>query len=218
MFIYGVGGIIVPFIFIKLIDLIIVAIARLLMEAQLMLAHLRRSVMFALFCLRLRLRLRLGRHRGFPAVLQATRPTARSPPTGPPSSARTGPPPDARDIPTAAACSTAAPTTPAPTPRRLQLQRQELHAQRRRRQPPGANGVSGESGATNLGPRSTTLLQQHPAADRLLEGASASTTPPRTWSPPRAAATTPTSPRRTPWSRSPWCPRPPASPPPLSRP
>ena len=38
---------------------------------------------------------------------------------------------NAQDIPSAVACSTAAPTTPAPTPRRLQLQRKELHAELR---------------------------------------------------------------------------------------
>ena len=46
VWIYGVGGIIAPFIFIKLIDLILTRT-----EGVLMLAHLRRSIVLALVCL-----------------------------------------------------------------------------------------------------------------------------------------------------------------------
>ena len=89
---------------------------------------------------------------GSPSCSSATRPTGRSPPTGPPSSARTGPPPTAQDIPSAVACSTADPTTPAPTPPT------PSKTSAGGDNPLVANGNSGESGATNLGPRSQTLL------------------------------------------------------------
>ena len=71
--------------------------------------------------------------------------------------------------------------------------------------------LPGESGATNLGPRSAVLARQHRRARRLLAPARRRTRP-RTSSPPPAAATTPTSRARTPSCRSRWWPRPPASP------
>ena len=55
-----------------------------------------------------------------------------------------------------------------------------------------ANGVAGESGATNLGPRSQELARLHQDPHRLLARPGRAARPP-TWSPPRAAGSTPTS-------------------------
>ncbi len=73
-----------------------------------------------------------------------------------------------------------------------------------------ANGRSGESAATNLGPRSKVLLSNTQAP--LAYWHKLGVNPHPTWSPLRAVATTPTSPRSTPPSRSPWWRAPGASP------
>ena len=69
---------------------------------------------------------------------------------------------------------------------------------------------SGESGASNLGSPFQHPEGQHRDPGRLL-GQAGGRTRRRTWSPPRAVATTPTSPQPTHWLRSPWSRGPPAS-------
>ena len=116
--IYGVGGIIVPFIFIKLIDLILVGTPRLLIRTRSCSHHLRRSVVLvassASSCSVSPTR---SPGPGCRSCSSRVRPTVRSPPTDRPSSDRTGPKQSVRGTRSAAACSRAAPTTSVPTQR-----------------------------------------------------------------------------------------------------
>ena len=124
-----------------------------------MLVYLRRSV---IICPHLpgllRVRVRLRRHRGRPAALrppgQRVDHRQRVHPHRPELGRHRVPRTSRRQL-----------RVPRPTRRhrplrrrRLQLQRKELHASSGGDNPLVANGVSGESGATNLGPRSQTLL------------------------------------------------------------
>ncbi len=72
-----------------------------------------------------------------------------------------------------------------------------------------ANGVPGESGASNLGPRSSVLLDNTRELVQYWHRLGVNPTPDLVTT--SGAATTLTSPPRTPSSRSPWCPGPPAS-------
>ena len=82
---------------------------------HLMLVHIRRSVILVFVALVLTFAYAYA-GTGVSQRCSSTRLTGRSPPTAPPSSARTGRPPNARAIPSAAACSRVVPTTSGPMP------------------------------------------------------------------------------------------------------